>query len=546
MAILNIRYNGETKSYDNSNFNFNPLNYGKARLNIKVNSNIEKFGLTTNTNATEYCKLRIRIGNNIAYLGRVSTISYISGETPPYNKSTVTSSNFSVATQSEVQTALTSSNITIYTSSMSTATESISSSYTGTTGANIATHPTQPSIQTVTNATGSTVTTATALINTVLATRNAGNGVNTSPTNPGTPTVTNATGSTVTTATSLVGTKIVYWYSNTASATYTYNPINATGSNSTYSYSFTKTASVTGRYTRNAAANQGPGISAANPGMATWTNNTGITVVTRTQQWNSLTRVDTWYSKSQSRHMLYWTNQNLLTRQFPAVGANKALTSRHTFYQTYSQNNQTTRTAAQVYNNVATAGWGAAQTTTNTGNAYQSSYASTTRRISNTTLKASKDQGGQETGQKTIVNNSSNFQKSELHSYTRTSSISASIKSTTSTKYLTKETKWHSEYQVGAAQAIQTYYSSYYAARWSYWWNSSSYYTLSTYTGTYNRSFSSIASTWNASWTSCSKYTNSTYNASWTSCSKASSTTYKTSKTSSTTSVTETVHNMNI
>lgn len=440
MATLKIRYGGEIISIDNSGLNFNPSAYGRARLNVKIGTKTEKFGLTTNTNATEYCKLRMKVGTNTAYLGRVSTVSYISGQTPTYNGSTST------------------------------------------------------------------------LRNTNSGTRNSGSGSFTNPTNPGTPTVTNATGSTVTSKTSLYSTKYVYWKSNTGSATFDYNPINAHGGNATMSYSYTNTAVHTELKTRNAAANLGPGTSAADPGAATWTNATGSTVVTRRASADILTRQDTYNSFSQLVRLKSWTNENRFDRQFPAVGANKAYTSRHTFSQTFQENRITYN---NYYTNNPTGAANARQAAANNAKtqatntmAYVSYSKSTTRRLSAITTKNSAAQAQVDGAWKTIQSNANtNIIRTQLHSYTRTTGGNLSVKSTTKTNYLTRETKTNREYETKAPQALQVWYSNYYSKRWSYWYASSSKYTLSTYTGTYNQSFSSEASTWNVSWSSCEKIT---------------------------------------
>ena len=440
MSILNIRYGGEIVPIDNANFNFNPSTYGRARINVKVGTKTEKFGLTTNTNAVEYCKMRMRVGNKVAYLGRVSTVSYISGETPTYNGSSMTLSN------------------------------------------------------SVTN------------------TKDPGSGSVTHPTNPGTPTVTNATGSTVTTKTALASTKYVYWYSATGTNTFNYDPINAHGGNETMSYSYTKTARNTAYATRNAKAGLGPGTSAADPGAATWTNATGSTVVTRRESGNVLTRVDTHNSFYQIVVNAYYTDQNIFDRQFPAVGNNKTYTSQRSNYVTlsqqiltynyYSLNNPTG--AAQARQNAAN---NAKTLVTNTM-AYASFSKSTTRNVNKYTSTGLATEAQKTGAWKTVVSQAStNISRTILYTSSRRTSGKVSVNSTTKTNYLTKETKTYRQFATQAPQALQVWYSSYYSKRWSYWYNTSSVYTVSTYTGTYNQSFSSQASTWNASWTSCRKIT---------------------------------------
>ena len=133
-ATMNIRYGGQILSVP-EDFNFSPQNYGTARLKIKVNSSsTRELGLTTNTNAQEYSKLKVRVNGQIAYLGRVSSTSYTSGEQIDYNGSSIGSRSQTVITESLTRN---------------------SNSGSGTSAAD-------PTIRTITNNTGSSVTSATA------------------------------------------------------------------------------------------------------------------------------------------------------------------------------------------------------------------------------------------------------------------------------------------------------------------------------------------------------------------------------------------------
>lgn len=171
MATLNMRYGGQLISIpEGENFN---ANYGTAKLNIKVNStSTMKFGLTTNTNAQEYCKLRLRVGGKNAYIGRVSTssVAYSRVYTGDIiNNSTVTSARGSGYNETWVET---SSARVIRTSTCRSSTGSTeylvsSTSYTSTInpGSGNGTSAADPTIRTVTNNTGSSVTSRTASAN---------------------------------------------------------------------------------------------------------------------------------------------------------------------------------------------------------------------------------------------------------------------------------------------------------------------------------------------------------------------------------------------
>ena len=109
MSTFNIRYGGQIESVSEG-FNFNG-NYGTDRLHIKVNSTSTlKLGLTTNTNAQEYCHFTVRVGGVTGYIGRVSTLSrtgiHRTFEPIDRNGSTIVSltSEFSQTTESKSDT----------------------------------------------------------------------------------------------------------------------------------------------------------------------------------------------------------------------------------------------------------------------------------------------------------------------------------------------------------------------------------------------------------------------------------------------------------
>lgn len=122
MATLNIRYGGKIVSLPEG-ANFSPGNYGTARLKYRVNStSVGELGLTTHTDAKAYCGLQMRVGGQICYIGRVSTTSYISGDTVDYHDSSMGDRYASVSSSSEYATSTAKRNIDYYSSSMSTST----------------------------------------------------------------------------------------------------------------------------------------------------------------------------------------------------------------------------------------------------------------------------------------------------------------------------------------------------------------------------------------------------------------------------------------
>ena len=170
---LKIRYQGNVISIPN-NSEFNPESYGLSKINIRINSqSTMRLGLTTNTEALSYCKMKIRFNNQDAYIGRVSSITYTSGDTADYKGST------SVSRSTELGTSM-------YTNNAG------SGSFTS--GGTISKG------KTATNSTGSTVTTNTGYSSGTY-TNGAGSGSFTSGGAVAKGTKTNNTGSTVTTNT---------------------------------------------------------------------------------------------------------------------------------------------------------------------------------------------------------------------------------------------------------------------------------------------------------------------------------------------------------
>ena len=174
MSTFNIRYGGQIESIPEG-FNFN-ANYGTDKLHIKVNStSTMKFGLTTNTNAQEYCHFSVRIGGQTAYIGRVYSTSY-SGQVyihdsslPPYTPSSGYSTTSSKSTYSNSIVTSSSTNalgwVGVYSSSESVSTKITgqqTQSYTRNAGSGNSTAAANPTIRTLTNNTGSWVTTRTA------------------------------------------------------------------------------------------------------------------------------------------------------------------------------------------------------------------------------------------------------------------------------------------------------------------------------------------------------------------------------------------------
>ena len=174
MSTFNIRYGGQIESIPEG-FNFN-ANYGTDKLHIKVNStSTMKFGLTTNTNAQEYCHFSVRIGGQTAYIGRVYSTSYsdavysYSSSLPPYTPSSGYSTTSSKSTYSNsIVTSSSTDSLRwagVYSSSESVSTKTTSQqtqSYTRNAGSGDGTAAANPTIRTVTNNTGSSVTTRTA------------------------------------------------------------------------------------------------------------------------------------------------------------------------------------------------------------------------------------------------------------------------------------------------------------------------------------------------------------------------------------------------
>lgn len=62
---LKVLHNGTITEYGVNN----PGNLGTARLNIRANGSVHKFGLTSDVTASQYCKLAFRLNNKTVRLG---------------------------------------------------------------------------------------------------------------------------------------------------------------------------------------------------------------------------------------------------------------------------------------------------------------------------------------------------------------------------------------------------------------------------------------------------------------------------------------------
>lgn len=78
MAVIKIRYGGQIQSIDPDSYEYNPQNFGTARLNIKINStSTAKLGLAScNTRGYNDPGLHIKYGTADAIIGKVSTGSF--------------------------------------------------------------------------------------------------------------------------------------------------------------------------------------------------------------------------------------------------------------------------------------------------------------------------------------------------------------------------------------------------------------------------------------------------------------------------------------
>lgn len=70
----------------------NPQNYGTARMCVKKGSDTVKFGLTTNTSASQYCGIRMKLNGNTAYIGRIDNYTSMITTTSSTSSSWNTSS----------------------------------------------------------------------------------------------------------------------------------------------------------------------------------------------------------------------------------------------------------------------------------------------------------------------------------------------------------------------------------------------------------------------------------------------------------------------
>lgn len=72
---------------------------GTARFCVKTSTSTIKFGLTTNTSATQYCGIRMKLNGNVAYIGRTestkSTVKTSSSTSTSVNTSSASSSSIS-------------------------------------------------------------------------------------------------------------------------------------------------------------------------------------------------------------------------------------------------------------------------------------------------------------------------------------------------------------------------------------------------------------------------------------------------------------------
>ena len=119
-----VSYNGAVP------FGTGIMDYGTARLKFRINSGnnytVKGYGLTTNTSASQYCKLRLYVSGKPAWLGKSSTgqsVSYATGSektTREYNSTytisriNLTNSKFSTSNKTESYVTEYYSNYTTY------------------------------------------------------------------------------------------------------------------------------------------------------------------------------------------------------------------------------------------------------------------------------------------------------------------------------------------------------------------------------------------------------------------------------------------------
>ena len=107
---------------------------GTARLCVKTGTNTVKFGLTTNTSATQYCGIRMKVKDQVAYIGRTestkSTIKSTSSTTVSTSKSSSTSTSSSTSYQTNSTRSYTTSRTSQYdTNSQTKTTKTLTSNW---------------------------------------------------------------------------------------------------------------------------------------------------------------------------------------------------------------------------------------------------------------------------------------------------------------------------------------------------------------------------------------------------------------------------------
>lgn len=435
MATLNMRYGGKIVSLPEG-FNFN-ANYGTARLNIKVNNTSTlKFGLTTNTNATEYCGLGFRI-NKLVSKGSTFSDKYGTYETD------------------DLYVAQTAHIGRVY-----------STSYVDRAGIAMPPRLPYPGYTAISSKSQSSQSVETN--SGVIEVRGDSLGI----------------------------------YSS-----YCSTDIRVT------SVSTKITGQQTASYTRNAG--NGSGTAAANPGVRIVTNNTGSWYTTRTA--SEAIATYTYYSFSYSNTVDWRDRVITYNRTWPAVGANRTYTQIQSQFMTrtmdmyYGYVTGVQSTAVKKIRDawLATSNWAVQAYSLD-----KSSSISTTRRLSNTSA-SNKTTGSTAGAWKTVETYTYSDAESNVvyfytatsrtlrHTYTSKQTTKASIVSTSKTTYSTRRSSFGYVSESYTAQAIQPAYR--YSTRWSYWWTSCSKYTNTTYlTGSTNFYGTTYWSSWTYRWTSVS------------------------------------------
>ncbi len=94
MAGIVYKYNNKYTSLTGSEYT--QPNAGTARLCVKYGTSTVKYGLTTNTSASQYCGIRMKVNNGIAYIGRTeSTKTTVNTSSSTSIRTTLTSSSLS-------------------------------------------------------------------------------------------------------------------------------------------------------------------------------------------------------------------------------------------------------------------------------------------------------------------------------------------------------------------------------------------------------------------------------------------------------------------